>query len=230
MRGTLRRIRGAGGAKGAGSAQRAAWRRRPRRCSGASPSTATSRSARSAGPSCRATPRSSSSSRTRAGKSRSCPSPHAAQPGLTPCRPRSTESQVGQRLAIIGDDIYKRYDAEFRTMLESLQPTRDNAYEHFTRIASSLFESGINWGRVIALLAFGYRMAMHVWQRGVSGFLRRIARYVGDFMLQNRIARWIAQQGGWEAVQTLDNVYIKYVLVAAVVVLGYLVLRRFFSP
>ncbi|NWT20425.1 BAK protein, partial [Vireo altiloquus] len=36
----------------------------------------------------------------------------------------STESQVGQRLAIIGDDIYKRYDAEFRTMLESLQPTR----------------------------------------------------------------------------------------------------------
>ncbi|NWI78476.1 BAK protein, partial [Dryoscopus gambensis] len=38
----------------------------------------------------------------------------------------STGSQVGQRLAIIGDDIYKRYDAEFRTMLESLQPTRDN--------------------------------------------------------------------------------------------------------
>ncbi|NXC91528.1 BAK protein, partial [Cercotrichas coryphoeus] len=38
----------------------------------------------------------------------------------------STGSQVGQRLAIIGDDIYRRYDAEFRTMLESLQPSRDN--------------------------------------------------------------------------------------------------------
>ncbi|NWX36106.1 BAK protein, partial [Notiomystis cincta] len=35
----------------------------------------------------------------------------------------STGSQVGQRLAIIGDDIYRRYDAEFRTLLESLQPT-----------------------------------------------------------------------------------------------------------
>ncbi|XP_059723583.1 bcl-2 homologous antagonist/killer [Haemorhous mexicanus] len=143
----------------------------------------------------------------------------------------STRSQVGQRLAIIGDDIYRRYDAEFRTMLESLQPTRENAYMHFTKIASSLFESGTNWGRVIALLAFGYRMAMHVWQRGVSGFLRRIARYVADFMLQHHIARWIAQQGGWEAVQNLDNVYVTYVLVAAaVVVLGHLVLRRFFSP
>ncbi|KAM4759687.1 bcl-2 homologous antagonist/killer isoform 3-T3 [Cyanocitta cristata] len=52
----------------------------------------------------------------------------------------STSSQVGQRLAIIGDDIYRRYDAEFRTMLESLQPTRDNAYEHFTKIASSTFQ------------------------------------------------------------------------------------------
>ncbi|XP_057895747.1 bcl-2 homologous antagonist/killer [Melospiza georgiana] len=143
----------------------------------------------------------------------------------------STGSQVGQRLAIIGDDIYQRYDPEFRTMLEILQPTRHNAYETFTKIASSLFESGINWGRVIALLAFGYRLAMHVWQHGVSGFLRRIARYVGEFMLQHHIARWIVQQGGWEAVQNLDNVYVKYLLVVAVVVvLGHLVLRRFLTP
>ncbi|NXO31024.1 BAK protein, partial [Cisticola juncidis] len=39
---------------------------------------------------------------------------------------QSTWSQVGQRLAIMGDDIYMRYDPEFRTMLASLQPTRDN--------------------------------------------------------------------------------------------------------
>ncbi|XP_008934187.1 PREDICTED: bcl-2 homologous antagonist/killer, partial [Merops nubicus] len=109
----------------------------------------------------------------------------------------STGSRVGRRLAIIGDDINERYDAEFRCMLKSLQPTKDNAYEYFTRIASSLFESGINWGRVIALLGFGYRMAMHVYQQGIPGFLRRIARYVAEFMLRNRIARWIAQQGGW---------------------------------
>ncbi|NXY57953.1 BAK protein, partial [Callaeas wilsoni] len=38
----------------------------------------------------------------------------------------STRTQVGQRLAIIGDDIYRRYDTEFRTMLGSLQLTRDN--------------------------------------------------------------------------------------------------------
>lgn len=50
---------------------------------------------------------------------------------------------------------------------------------------------------MIALLAFGYRMAMHVWQSGLGGFLCRIGRYLRDFILHNRIARWIAQQGGW---------------------------------
>ncbi|KFU96733.1 Bcl-2 homologous antagonist/killer, partial [Chaetura pelagica] len=141
----------------------------------------------------------------------------------------SIGSQVGKRLAIIGDDINERYDAEFRYMLQSLQPTRDNAYEYFTRIASSLFESGINWGRVIALLGFGYRMALHVYQQGIPGFLRRIARYVAEFMLRNRIARWIAQQGGWVAALDLDNVYMKYMLVVvALVMVGHLVVRRFF--
>ncbi|NXC19516.1 BAK protein, partial [Corythaeola cristata] len=38
----------------------------------------------------------------------------------------STASQVGRRLAIIGDDINERYDEEFRYMLKSLQPTKEN--------------------------------------------------------------------------------------------------------
>lgn len=65
------------------------------------------------------------------------------------------------------------------------------------RLPFSLFKSGINWGRVIALLGFGYRMAIHVYQQGRTGFLRWIARCVVEFMLRNRIAQWIAQQGGW---------------------------------
>ncbi|NWT62159.1 BAK protein, partial [Erythrocercus mccallii] len=35
----------------------------------------------------------------------------------------SIETRVGQRLAVIGDDIYRRYHPEFCSMLESLQPT-----------------------------------------------------------------------------------------------------------
>ncbi|XP_014728206.1 PREDICTED: bcl-2 homologous antagonist/killer isoform X2 [Sturnus vulgaris] len=143
---------------------------------------------------------------------------------------RNTNSQVGQRLAIIGDDIYRRYDADFCTMLAGLQLTPSNVYKHFKEIASSLFESGINWGRVIALLAFGYRMAMHVWQSRVGAFLRQIARYLGEFMLQNSIASWIAQQGGWSAVLLREKKLVTlFLLAAAVVVLGPVVVRRFFT-
>lgn len=63
--------------------------------------------------------------------------------------------------------------------------------------ARSLFESGINWGRVVALLGFGYRLALHVYHRGLTGFLGQVTRFIVDFMLQNCIARWIAQRGGW---------------------------------
>ena len=63
--------------------------------------------------------------------------------------------------------------------------------------ACSLFESGINWGRVVALLGFGYRLALHVYQRGLTGFLGQVTRFVADFMLRRSIARWIAQRGGW---------------------------------
>lgn len=63
--------------------------------------------------------------------------------------------------------------------------------------ARSLFESGINWGRVVALLGFGYRLALYLYYRGRTGFLGLVTRFVAKFILQNSIARWIAQRGGW---------------------------------
>ncbi|PNJ88672.1 BAK1 isoform 1 [Pongo abelii] len=145
-------------------------------------------------------------------------------------QPSSTMGQVGRQLAIIGDDINRRYDSEFQTMLQHLQPTAENAYEYFTKIASSLFESGINWGRVVALLGFGYRLALHVYQRGLTGFLGQVTHFVVDFMLHHCIARWIAQRGGWVAALNLGNGPILNVLVVlGVVLLGQFVVRRFFK-
>uniref|UniRef100_A0A8I5TS87 Bcl-2 homologous antagonist/killer n=1 Tax=Pongo abelii TaxID=9601 RepID=A0A8I5TS87_PONAB len=137
---------------------------------------------------------------------------------------------VGRQLAIIGDDINRRYDSEFQTMLQHLQPTAENTCEYFTKIASSLFESGINWGRVVALLGFGYRLALHVYHRGLTGFLGQVTRFVVDFMLHHCIARWIAQRGGWVAALNLGNGPILNVLVVlGVVLLGQFVVRRFFK-
>ncbi|XP_045353883.1 bcl-2 homologous antagonist/killer [Leopardus geoffroyi] len=147
-----------------------------------------------------------------------------------PLEPSSTMGQVGRQLAIIGDNINQRYDSEFQAMLQRLQPTAENAYELFTKIASSLFESGINWGRVVALLGFGYRLALHIYQHGLTGFLGQVTKLVVDVMLRHCIARWIAQRGGWVAALNLGNGPIVSVLIVlSVVLLGQFVVRRFFK-
>lgn len=61
-----------------------------------------------------------------------------------------------------------------------------------------LFRDGnINWGRVITLLCFGYRMAVNVIQRGIRGFFSNIVGFVVKFIITEKIAKWIAEQGGW---------------------------------
>ncbi|KAM4835103.1 bcl-2 homologous antagonist/killer isoform 2-T2 [Thomomys bottae] len=53
-----------------------------------------------------------------------------------PQDPNSIMGQVGRQLAIIGDDINRRFDSEFQNMLQQLQPTAENAPELFAKIAS----------------------------------------------------------------------------------------------
>lgn len=71
--------------------------------------------------------------------------------------------------------------------------------------AHSLFKSGINWGRVVALLGFGYRLAVYVYQRGLTGFLGQVTCFLADIILNHYIARWIAQRGGWVSAWALGH-------------------------
>ncbi|XP_052600301.1 bcl-2 homologous antagonist/killer isoform X1 [Peromyscus californicus insignis] len=145
--------------------------------------------------------------------------------------PNNVLGQVGRQLAIIGDDINRRYDTEFQNLLEQLQPTAGNAYELFTKIASSLFKSGISWGRVVALLGFGYRLALYVYQRGLTGFLGQVTCFLADIILHHYIARWIAQRGGWVAALNLNlhrDPILCVMTILGVVLLGQYVVHRFF--
>ena len=69
-----------------------------------------------------------------------------------------------------------------------------------------LFAEGINWGRIVTLLCFGYRMAIEVLKNQVGKFgefLARIGAFVLQFLVTERISRWIADHGGW--VSTIQN-------------------------
>lgn len=141
-------------------------------------------------------------------------------------RDRNLDS-LGRQLAAIGDDIYKRHEETFDNFLKDLNPNLENAYYIFKKIASSVFETEVNWGRILTLLGFGYRMAVYIWKKGQHGFLKKIAQWLARFLVESSIARWIARQGGWDAVFTLTNYSIKYVLMAlGVVLILQFVMRR----
>ena len=108
--------------------------------------------------------------------------------------------ELGKALAEVGDQIQFKYGDTFQEMISQLGLTPSTAYESFASIARRLFNNGINWGRIVALLCFGYEIAMTVIRRGVEGvgtFVRKIVQYVVRFILRERIARWIADNGGW---------------------------------
>lgn len=115
-------------------------------------------------------------------------------------QPLGPEARIGRQLALIGDDINNRYAPEFQQMIAQLNITPDTAYEAFAGVARKLFRDGvINWGRVVTLLCFGYRMAVTVLQRGIRGFFVKIVTFMCKFIMVEKIARWIAEQGGWRA-------------------------------
>ncbi|XP_053313806.1 bcl-2 homologous antagonist/killer [Spea bombifrons] len=129
-------------------------------------------------------------------------------------QPNSMLDNVGRKLAIIGDEVCERYEKEFDDMLQNLNPNLDNAYHYFKKIASGIFETGINWGRIVTLLCFGYRMAVYVFRNGHSGFFRTIAQCVARYVVESRIARWIVREGGWVAALKVTNEYFKYIFIA----------------
>ena len=99
-----------------------------------------------------------------------------------------------------------RYHDTFSQMITNLNLSElgnERAYESFRKIAGRLFESGITWGRILALLCFGYEIAVTVIKQGVRGtakFLKSVIKLIVDFIVNEKIAKWIAKQGGWVSI------------------------------
>ena len=71
-----------------------------------------------------------------------------------------------------------------------------------------LLAGGVNWGRILTLFSFGYRIAVRVLQLGerIGDFaqtLKNIVTNVVTFIRDTSqgIAHWIASQGGWVSIK-----------------------------
>lgn len=98
--------------------------------------------------------------------------------------------------------VYRTYD--FPGIVDGMSMDGDMAYDSFTNVARKLFAGGAcNWGRIVALFLFGYTIACRFIRQGPSGirrFLKRIVKFVIEFLFKENIAKWIMAQGGWVCV------------------------------
>ena len=97
-------------------------------------------------------------------------------------------------------DIDKKFHNDLAEMAKSLGLTFDILRDSFANIARNLFQDCVNWGRIVALLSFGYEIALSVIKKegaDVKRFLQEIDGFVVAFSREEDVVDWIAHKGGW---------------------------------
>lgn len=114
-------------------------------------------------------------------------------------RPQDAEDpqikEVVDQLLKIADNLNK--NAELQHLINTVQA--NCAQDVFMTVARSIFEDGINWGRVVALFHLAYKIIYKALTQNHFEIIRRIISWVLQFIREN-ISSWIRAQGGWEGV------------------------------
>ena len=95
-----------------------------------------------------------------------------------------------------GDDFEERYKTHFQDLVEQLHVTQNTAYSMFKSIVEELFSGGINWGRIIALFAFGGSLAVRCVETGMPNLVDSVVEWVTTYV-EHHLEKWISQHGGW---------------------------------
>ena len=66
----------------------------------------------------------------------------------------------------------------------------------FNNVADELFNDGVNWGRIITLLAFSKELSKHFIEFGEIRKVDNIISITSGYLEQN-LEKWISVHGGW---------------------------------
>ena len=110
--------------------------------------------------------------------------------------PLENVNNIHTAMRKLADEFEERYSAEFESMVEQLHITPNIAYPTFIAVARELFVDGINWGRIVALFAFGGAIAIECVEKDMGHLVDSIYDWVSTY-LQSNLDQWISSQGGW---------------------------------
>lgn len=104
-------------------------------------------------------------------------------------------SQTAATLRRLADEIELQYPSLLNHLCNKLNISRSTAYKTFEEIAGEVFADGVNWGRIVALYAFGGKLAVYCDQHNMQDLVDLVTVWVGKFI--GSLSDWIEKEGGW---------------------------------
>lgn len=108
-------------------------------------------------------------------------------------------TDIALTLRKIGDDISRNTD--LTNFIEKVPV--DSTKDVFVKVCQQIFQDGdLNWGRVVALFYFAYRLIMRAVTRGMDSlpWVREMLQWAGDFLVKH-VSKWILSRGGWKMIK-----------------------------
>lgn len=116
----------------------------------------------------------------------------------------SSPSAAACHLRRVADELIEENSKLFDSMCDQLHLTHATTYSTFVGIADEIFQTGKNWGRIVAFLAFGATLAVYCAQKeDLAQNIDNIVGWVSLYMDQN-LSSWINDNGGWVSVSSLS--------------------------
>lgn len=108
------------------------------------------------------------------------------------------ESTITSRhLRRVADELIADNRDLFDSMCDQLHLTPTTTYPTFVGIADEIFQTGKNWGRIVAFFAFGATLAVYCARREeLFNLIDDIVEWVSRYMDQN-LSEWVEENGGW---------------------------------
>ena len=117
--------------------------------------------------------------------------------------PSSPTRRVAEAIKLIGDELDA--DQHLNGLLRRLHVASSTAYGTFRRVALQIFQDGyFNWGRIVTLFFFGYRLALRVLTE--SSIIKMIIGWIVRFIYEI-CSIWIAEHGGWVRYTVVNYFY-----------------------
>ncbi|XP_046284496.1 LOW QUALITY PROTEIN: bcl-2-like protein 1 [Marmota monax] len=148
---------------------------------------------------------------------------------------------VKQVLREAGEKSELRYQQAFSDMASKLHLTLETAHQTFEQAVNELFRDEVSWGRIVAFFSFGGTLCVENIDKEMQALVSQIPSWMATYLIDH-LETWIQDNGGWDTFVELhgNNVavnswkgqehfnlcFLMGMIVAGVVLLGWLFSRR----